>query len=145
MRRSAGFCKHTLEVAGIAKTIAKIAKADGDLVLAGVLLHDIGKLESYRWDGWFQYTDRGHLYGHVVLGSLMLERRVRAAEPMPCTDDELDLLQHLVLSHHGQLEFGAPVQPYDPGGRGTPLCRQRQRQDRQHGRRPGESGALPGR
>ena len=106
-----GLLKHTLEVAGIAKTIARIAKADGDLVLAGVLLHDIGKLESYRWDGWFQYTDRGHLYGHVVLGSLMLERRVRAAEPMPCTDDELDLLQHLVLSHHGQLEFGAPVQP----------------------------------
>jgi 3'-5' exoribonuclease len=51
------------------------------------------------------------LYGHVVLGTLELERRVRAAKPMPCTEQELDILQHLVLSHHGILEYGAPVRP----------------------------------
>ena len=106
-----GLLKHTIEVANIARAIARGARADEDLVLAGVLLHDIGKLESYRWNGAFEYTVRGHLYGHVVLGSLLLERRVRDADPVPCTDQELDLLQHLVLSHHGHLEFGAPVAP----------------------------------
>lgn len=106
-----GLLKHTTEVAGIARAISRVSRADMDLVLAGVLLHDIGKLESYSWDGWFEYTDRGYLYGHVVLGSLMLDRRVRAADPMPCTDQELDILQHLILSHHGRMEFGAPVTP----------------------------------
>ena len=106
-----GLLKHTAEVAAIARGIARVTDADPDLVLAGVLLHDIGKLEAYRWDGPFATTDRGYLYGHVVLGTLMLERAVRGADPMPCTEPELDLLQHLILSHHGRLEFGAPVAP----------------------------------
>lgn len=106
-----GLLKHTAEVAAIARGIARTTAADADLVLAGVLLHDIGKLEAYRWDGPFSATDRGHLYGHVVLGSLMLERAVRGADPMPCTEEELDLLQHLILSHHGRQEYGAPVAP----------------------------------
>jgi 3'-5' exoribonuclease len=106
-----GLLKHTAEVAAIARGIVRVTDADPDLVLAGVLLHDIGKLEAYRWDGPFSTTDRGYLYGHVVLGTLMLERAVRGAAPMPCTEEELDLLQHLVLSHHGRQEFGAPVPP----------------------------------
>jgi len=80
-------------------------------VLAGALLHDIGKLECYRWDTAFSYTDTGRLLGHVVLGSLMLERRI-ALEPVPpCSDAGLEQLHHLILSHHGQLEFGAAVCP----------------------------------
>jgi len=106
-----GLVKHTAEVAAIARTIAKVCGADPDLVLAGVLLHDIGKLESYRWDGVFEYTDAGHLLGHVALGALMLERRLaREAEP-PCSGTERDVLLHLVLAHHGRLEFGSPVSP----------------------------------
>ena len=106
-----GLLKHTVEVISIGRHVAKIAKADVDLVTGGVLLHDIGKLEAYRWDGAFTLTEKNVLYGHVVLGALELERRVRAARPMPCTEQELDILQHLVLSHHGVLEFGAPVRP----------------------------------
>lgn len=106
-----GLLKHTAEVAAIARGIARVTEADQELVLTGVLLHDIGKLESYRWDGPFSTTDRGYLYGHVVLGSLMLERTVHSTVPMPCTEAELDLLQHLVLSHHGRLEYGSPVAP----------------------------------
>jgi 3'-5' exoribonuclease len=82
-----------------------------ELVLAGVLLHDIGKLEAYSWNGVFRHTARGNLYGHVVLGTLMLEHCVREASPMPCSELELDILHHLILSHHGKLEFGAPVEP----------------------------------
>ncbi len=107
-----GLLKHTAEVATIGRAIARtIPRADPDLVLAGVLLHDIGKLESYRWEGVFEMTDRGALYGHVVLGTLMLERRIRDCPAPPCEPAELDLLHHLILSHHGKLEFGAPVSP----------------------------------
>jgi 3'-5' exoribonuclease len=106
-----GLLKHTVEVASIASTIAKAAGADQELVLAGVLLHDIGKLEAYRWDGCFEATEQNALIGHVVLGALMLDRVVRAASPPPCTEEELALLIHLILSHHGKTEFGAPVPP----------------------------------
>jgi 3'-5' exoribonuclease len=106
-----GLLKHTCEVAAIGRGIAKVCRADADLVLAGALLHDMGKLESYRWDGAFETTECGALLGHVALGSLMLERRVRSTDPSPCTDRELTLLQHLILSHHGKLEFGAAVPP----------------------------------
>ncbi len=106
-----GLLKHTAEVATIARAISRASGADGDLVLAGVLLHDIGKLGSYRWDTHFEMTEAGHLLGHVVLGALMLDRVVGEADPPPCTEDELLILQHLVLSHHGRLEYGAPVPP----------------------------------
>lgn len=110
-----GLLKHTVEVGTIAQVIARECGAEEDLVLAGVLLHDIGKLEAYRWEGGiFEMTEAGALHGHVVLGALMLDRAVRAAEPPPCTDRELAILQHLVLSHHGRLEYGAPVAPMTP-------------------------------
>ena len=106
-----GLVKHTAEVAAIARTIGRVSGADPDLVLAGVLLHDIGKLESYRWDGVFEYSDGGHLLGHVVLGALMLERRLALEAEAPCTPEERDVLLHLILAHHGRLEFGSPVAP----------------------------------
>jgi 3'-5' exoribonuclease len=106
-----GLLKHTVEVIFIGRNVAKIANADVDLVTAGILLHDIGKLEAYRWDGAFSPTEKNVLYGHVVLGTLELERRIRGAAAMPCTEQELDILQHIILSHHGVLEFGAPVRP----------------------------------
>jgi 3'-5' exoribonuclease len=80
-------------------------------VLAGVLLHDIGKLESYRWEGAFEMTVAGSVAGHVVLGAIMLDRRYHQAPQPPCTPGELLELHHLILSHHGKLEFGAPVTP----------------------------------
>lgn len=108
-----GLLKHTVEVAHIGLGIARLyPHADSDLVLAGVLLHDIGKLDAYRWDGGiFEMTEAGTLHGHVVLGALMVDRAVRAAVPAPCTEQELAILQHLVLSHHGRLEHGAAVAP----------------------------------
>ena len=105
-----GLLKHTVEVAAIARTIARAAGADWDLVLAGALLHDIGKLEAYRWDGVFDYTEAHYLLGHVVLGARMLDRRLREAAS-PCTAGEQALLEHMILSHHGQREFGSPVRP----------------------------------
>jgi len=107
-----GLLKHTVEVGHIARAIARACSAEEDVVLAGVLLHDIGKLEAYHWDGGiFEMTEAGSLHGHVALGALMLDRAVREATPAPCTERELAILQHLVLSHHGRLEFGAAVTP----------------------------------
>jgi 3'-5' exoribonuclease len=106
-----GLLKHTVEVAVIARAITRAAGADQDLVLAGVLLHDIGKLDAYRWDGVFAYTDAGHLVGHVVLGALALDRRLAECATPPCSDAERAVLHHLILAHHGRLEYGSPVTP----------------------------------
>ena len=106
-----GLLKHTTEVAAIARAIARVCGADPQLVLAGVLLHDMGKLETYVWDGIFDFTDRGRLVDHIVLGALMLERRLAEQPEPPCTEFERDILLHIILSHHGQKEFGSPVRP----------------------------------
>lgn len=109
--RLGGLLQHTWEVAAIGRATAALYDADVDLVLAGALLHDIGKLEAYRWEGCFEITDPGALLGHPALGALMLERRIAGAHPPACTADERTILLHLILSHHGKLEFGAAVTP----------------------------------
>lgn len=106
-----GLLQHTTEVAAVGRTLARACGADHDLVLAGALLHDIGKLDSYRWEGMFDHTDEGRLLGHVVLGALALERRLTDEPTPPCSDTERLVLTHLILSHHGRLEWGSPVQP----------------------------------
>jgi 3'-5' exoribonuclease len=106
-----GLLQHTTEVAAIARTIARACGAGQELVLAGVLLHDIGKLDAYSWRGGFAYTEAGSLVGHVVLGALMLDRRLDEEPEPPCTEAERDILLHLILSHHGRLEWGSPVMP----------------------------------
>jgi 3'-5' exoribonuclease len=106
-----GLLQHTCEVAAIGRAIARVCRADAEVVVAGALLHDIGKLEAYRWEGTFEATERGTLLGHVTLGMLLLDRRVAEADPAPCTERELTILHHLIASHHGRQEFGAAVPP----------------------------------
>jgi 3'-5' exoribonuclease len=107
-----GLIQHTCEVLAIALQIARVAKADVELVVAGVLLHDIGKLDCYSWEGGtFDTTERGRLVGHVVQGVIMLQQAIDQAPEPPCTPPEQLILEHFILSHHGKLEFGAPVKP----------------------------------
>ena len=107
-----GLLVHTVEVARIARTAAKAARADVELVTVGALLHDVGKVEAYEISAaGFRYTACGHLLGHIVLGCLMLERALTAAGEPLCTTEQLLELQHLILAHHGRLEFGSPVEP----------------------------------
>ena len=110
-----GLLLHVWEVAYMARHMAKAMRADDDLVMAGVLLHDIGKLEAYdvAWEG-FVRTPAGNLIEHVVLGSMMLDDRLARAAARGdeiCSSDQRLELQHLVLSHHGKLEFGSRVRP----------------------------------
>ena len=108
-----GLLQHTLEVARIAHVSAKtVRRANEDLVLVGALLHDIGKVEAYEvGPTGFGYTPCGLLLGHVVLGLLMLERRLAAVGRPLCSDGQLVELQHMILSHHGKKEYGSPVEP----------------------------------
>ncbi|HUF35955.1 MAG TPA: HD domain-containing protein [Gemmatimonadales bacterium] len=106
-----GLLQHTCEVAAIGRAVSESCGADPDLVLAGALLHDIGKLEAYRWTSGFEVTDAGALLGHVALGLMMLARRVGEPPHPACTEEELHLLLHLVASHHGRPEFGATAPP----------------------------------
>ena len=108
-----GLLLHVYEVTSIARQTAKTMKANVDLVVAGALLHDVGKVEAYGIEGGgFAHTPCGMLLGHVVLGCLMLERRLAAAGAgSVCSQGQLLELQHMILSHHGSLEFGSPVQP----------------------------------
>jgi len=113
--RVGGLLLHVWEVAYIGRAMARAMRASEDLVIAGALLHDIGKVEAYgiEWEG-FVRTPAGHLLEHVVLGSMMLDRRLaRAAargEEVLTASQRLEL-QHLILSHHGKQEFGSPVRP----------------------------------
>lgn len=107
-----GLLLHVTEVATMGRQMARVMKANPDLVLAGALLHDIGKVEAYDvTPAGFSHSVRGALAGHVVLGALMLQDRLRdVAESEISASQRLELL-HLILSHHGSLEFGSPVQP----------------------------------
>lgn len=107
-----GLLQHTGEVVAIARQMARVAHADEELVTAGALLHDIGKIRCYDWQtGVFDTNARGRLVGHVVEGANMLRDAIQHTTPPPCTDEERLLLEHLILSHHGRLEYGSPVRP----------------------------------
>jgi 3'-5' exoribonuclease len=111
-----GLLLHTYEVTNIARQTARTmsvgsTRVNIDLVVAGALLHDVGKVESYEiGPGGFTFSPCGLLVGHVVLGALMLERRVAAVRSV-CTEGQLLDLQHMILSHHGARELGSPVEP----------------------------------
>lgn len=107
-----GLLLHVYEVTNIGRQIARTMRANVDLVVTGALLHDVGKVEAYEiGPGGFTHTATGLLLGHVVLGGLMLERRIAALGTPVCSDGQLAELHHMILSHHGSLEFGSPVQP----------------------------------
>ena len=82
---------------------------DADMLVAGIALHDIGKIEELSYSKAFKYTDRGKLLGHLVIGCDII--RQYAANVPDLAPERLELLLHLILSHHGQHEFGSPRLP----------------------------------
>jgi 3'-5' exoribonuclease len=107
-----GLLLHVVEVARIGKGIANVMGANQELVVAGALLHDIGKVESYAIEpGGFTFTPGGYLLGHIVLGSLMLERKLPLLPAGTLTEQQAFELHHFIQSHHGIPEFGAAVMP----------------------------------
>ena len=107
-----GLLLHSVEVATIAQGIARTMHANVELVTVAALLHDIGKVEAYSVSPTgFGNTTAGHLLGHLVLGTMMLDRRLRTLPEGTFTAEQELELQHFIQSHHGSLEFGAAVPP----------------------------------
>lgn len=83
-----------------------------DLLLAGAVLHDVGKIYELSYDRGFHYTTKGHLLGHMFIGLEMVQVKIRAIPDFPA---ELKVLvEHIILSHHGEYEFGSPKLPMFP-------------------------------
>ena len=105
-----GLLEHSASLVGLAgKMCDHYTALNRDLLVAGAVLHDVGKLQELRFDTTIDYTVRGRLEGHITLGAQFVEERAKGIEDL----DELTLVQlkHLILSHQGSRENGCPVEP----------------------------------
>ncbi len=105
-----GLLEHTVSMAKLADMLAAhYPIVDRDLLLAGTLLHDMGKVHEYTIEGEFGFSEDGRLLGHIVRAILMVETAVSTTKTL--TDDQSRQLLHLIASHHGRQEWGSPVEP----------------------------------
>ena len=104
-----GLLEHVLKILEVALFLADAYGANRDIVLAGVILHDIGKLEELVYDVATEYSLEGNLVGHITIGVGMV-RQIIAEMPDFPAELEAQLI-HLILSHHGAREKGSPVEP----------------------------------
>ena len=108
--RVGGLLEHSVSCLRIARALAEIYPVDRDLLLFGVIFHDVGKVRELSWGGGgFAYTTEGRLVGHVVLGERLVSSYVAALPGFP---EQLALqLSHVLLSHQGEIEYGSPERP----------------------------------
>ena len=109
-----GLIEHSLSMASMAKEAARQhgQRLDGDLMVAGCLLHDIGKVHSYRTGTVIESTAEGGLLGHIPIGAMLVGAKMDGLDDFPPVLKNKIL--HMILSHHGSLEAGSPVQPRFP-------------------------------
>ncbi len=113
-----GLLEHVVTLLEAADRIAPLyAELDRDLLLAGIFLHDIGKVRELSFSRVFGYTNEGQLLGHIVIGVEMLGAKAAkvpelTGEPFPV--ELLQRLKHMIVSHHGAYEFGSPRLPMTP-------------------------------
>ena len=107
-----GLLEHTVSVTRLADSVCTIYRQlDRDLLVSAALIHDIGKIDEFTYTHPpIDYSDRGRLLGHVVMGVSIIDGFIAKLGLMD-SSQEIVVLKHLVLSHHGQREFGAPVLP----------------------------------
>lgn len=110
-----GLLRHTIDLMELAQwTAPKYPQVNHELVTMGAFLHDLGKIEELSSAGESSYTDRGQLVGHIVIGVQILAEKIVMVEQSSGEAFPSELrwqLEHLILSHHGQLEFGSPKVP----------------------------------
>lgn len=111
-----GLLEHVLTLLQLADAICPVyPRVSRDIVLIGLLAHDMGKTVELSWETGFEYTERGQLVGHVVDGAHILRLKMReAAKTVSIPPGLADVLEHIVLSHHGLPEFGAVKVPATP-------------------------------
>lgn len=105
-----GLLEHTLSVCQMAQKVAEhYPQLDGDLLVTAAFVHDVGKIRELKFDLQIDYTDEGRLVGHLVIGAAMVDEKLGQVKNFP---RELAIrLKHLILSHHGQYDFGSPKVP----------------------------------
>jgi 3'-5' exoribonuclease len=107
-----GLIEHVLSLAALARVVAAHYEVDEDLLMTGVILHDIGKIYELTYERAIGYSDEGQLVGHILIGYRMLEEKVRMVPGFP---PKLRLLvEHMIASHHGEIEYGSPKTPCFP-------------------------------
>ena len=113
-----GLLEHVVNILETARRIADLYPAiDINLLLAGIFLHDIGKIRELGYESSFIYTDEGQLLGHLLIGVEILNDKVAEAEKLtgePFPNETLLRLKHMILSHHGRLEYGSMKLPMTP-------------------------------
>jgi 3'-5' exoribonuclease len=108
-----GLIEHVLSLCLLAKqTAAHYKFIDYDLLLTGVVLHDIGKIHELSYERGFSYSSEGQLLGHMIIALRMVDEKLRALPEFPLRLRAL--VEHMIISHHGQLEFGSPKLPQFP-------------------------------
>src|SRR4051795_9937861 len=108
-----GLLEHVLSLCTLARlTAGHYKNVDLDLVLTGAVLHDIGKIEELSYHRSFGYSSEGQLLGHIVIGLKILGDKIREVPDFP--PRLRTLVEHLIISHHGELEFGSPKVPSFP-------------------------------
>ncbi len=108
-----GLLEHVLSLLKLAKLVGgHYDSVDVDLLSAGIVLHDIGKIYELSYDRGFGYSTEGQLLGHIAIAIRMIADKMRAFPDFPV--ELRNLIEHMVLSHHGQLEFGSPKLPIFP-------------------------------
>jgi 3'-5' exoribonuclease len=108
-----GLLEHVVSLCTLADRVAThYPLLDRDLLLTGVILHDLGKLRELSWEIGFEYTVEGMLLGHIQIGTALVEKAIDSLPGFPPRLKTLVL--HMILSHHGKLEFGSPKLPMIP-------------------------------
>lgn len=113
-----GLLEHTLGLLESAAALVPLyPQVNGDLVLTGLFLHDIGKIKELSSNAAFEYTDEGQLVGHIVQTTIWIEQKTaevaqECGRPFPAALKTV--LQHIVLAHHGEYEYGSPKLPATP-------------------------------
>lgn len=108
-----GLLEHVLSLIDISKNIVKLhPKLNLDLLIAGCILHDIGKIKEYEMGLSIGYSTEGKLFGHISIGQQMVAEKIKSLEPFP--EIIAQKIIHMILSHHRLKEWGSPVEPAFP-------------------------------
>lgn len=107
-----GLLEHVVNLLRLSKMLAENYDLDRDLLQTGVLLHDLGKIYELGYERAFYYTDDGQLLGHISMVVAIVDRKCEELGDFP--PKLKTLVKHILLSHHGRLEFGSPKQPMFP-------------------------------
>lgn len=105
-----GLAEHVLSLLKLSLMICDHYPAlNSDVLMAGVLFHDMGKIKEMRFKSNFEYTDEGKLLGHIMIGCDMMDEKIKSIRDFP--EDLRMVLKHMIISHHGELEYGSPKLP----------------------------------